>query len=267
MSKQDPGIRALENIESTVEEGSWGTHQTGHVPSDLVRGVQNLPEDFDSVHVGLDLPVFLGGLGKYEWITKTLLDDELEDDLEELMGSDLAFHYSTDEEGSFYENKVGFRNTVDVIRQLYGHEDVQLYHTDQLNGALAGKTNAVKRDTAYSEVESFRSLRNELNNARTAIARGVEEFSQEVAVTEKITEGRYDKEHLDDEFTDLTEDEIWAKALEREARRNTGEYEEPLVVMGTYDRGFSQESSEVNLSGDHTVALPPELIPYVAAQK
>jgi hypothetical protein len=259
----EENLSYLDELEQNLEAGSWSSFQENHVPSALVRELGSLTEEYDSVHVGLDLPVFLSIFSKQKWFTDTSLDNELETVFEDLMGPDFAFHYSKKDGQVFYENEVTYGDTIDVLRELETSPDVEMYHTDQLSGALKGMEKAIKDDIDYSEVDSLRNLRQELNQAQLTTMKAANQISTPVKVTEKISGNNYQKGHLDREYTDITEDDIWARALQREVEKNNSNDETPLTVMMTYDGGFTEESDQLDVEGDYMLALPPELIKYV----
>ena len=264
MDKEDSS--PWDQVEADIENGSWTIFQTNHVPSALYKEIKRIPEDFDEINVGLDLPVFLSMFSKQIWKSNIFLDEDLEQELEELMREDFAFHYSREGEHVFYENEIDYHDIVETLNVLDVNPDVNLYHTDQLGGALNGMAKGIKNNTDYSQIASFRSLSRELNEAQKSIIQAADETSEAVKVTEKISGNTYQKGHLGDYYTDLTEDEIWAKALQKEVKKSTAENEKPLTVMLTYDRGFTKESDEFNIEGDYTVALPPDMIEYVSNQ-
>lgn len=168
-----------------------------------------------------------------------------------------------EEDDVFYENEITYHDTIDTLRELEADPEVEMYHTDQLGGALKGMQNAIINDTNYSEMESLRGFRKDLNEAQKSVLKAANQISEPVEVTEKISGKSYQKGHLDTEYTDLTGHEIWANSLQKQVEKNTAEDETPLTVMLTYDGGFTKESEEQNLEGEYAVALPPDLITYL----
>lgn len=201
-------------------------------------------------NVVLDLSTVLSGYLNHDWSAELEVgDDRVYDTLEEVFGSDLAYHWETSDEdfihGTFHDD-VGPREIFRSIAEL--SEEAEVYYPDHaIDAVTAARDNMISdlRDGGFESFDEFKTKKDDINKYSSQL---VSALRDEANVLHAMRDaGMYEEASTSydgNSFRTLnfTEDD----AIEDAARELDGR-----TAIATFDQDF--------LESDLT-ALPPHLL-------